>query len=404
MLYQNLALIAAFACIYSLLAGVMSRSWFNGAVVFTLFGVAMGPVGLNWLQLSLNADGLRLIAELTLAMVLFADAAKADLTVLKRSVQIPERLLVLSLPLTIALGFGAAWLLFDDLTLLEMAILATMLAPTDAALGKAVVSDQSVPAPIREGLNFESGLNDGICVPILFVLLALAEGQSGDRGVSMLAMHYVASEIGLGVLTAIVLAVPGAWLLKRSSDNNWIEESWLQVPVVALAISCFAVAQTIGGSGFIAAFVGGILFGWQTANHSLKHDLLERAEGAGDSLSLVTWVAFGAVVLSKSLAAFDWTILVYALLSLTVIRMLPVFLVLTGLKLGGGEKLFIGWFGPRGLASIVFAVVVYNSSLDGVHTLAMTVVCTIVLSVLFHGVSANPLVSWLAKRASNNAE
>ncbi|MBD1391222.1 cation:proton antiporter [Neiella sp. HB171785] len=404
MLYQNLALLAAFACIYSLLAGGMSRIWFNGAVIFTLFGVVMGPLGLDWLRLSMDADGLRLIAELTLAMVLFADSAKADLTVLKRNVRIPERLLVISLPMTIVLGFGAAWLLFDDLTLLEMAILATMLAPTDAALGKAVVSDESVPAPIREGLNFESGLNDGICVPILFVLLALAEGQSGDHGVSLLAIHYMASEIGLGVLVAALVALPGAWLLKQSHDKGWLEESWLQVPVVALAIACFAIAQAIGGSGFIAAFVGGLLFGWRTAHHPLKHDLLERAEGAGDSLSLVTWVTFGAVVVSKSLGAFDWTILLYAVLSLTVIRMLPVFLVLTGLKLGTGEKLFIGWFGPRGLASIVFAVIVFNSSLAGVHTLTMTVVCTIILSVLFHGVSANPLVAWIASRAQRARE
>ncbi|MBW8192161.1 cation:proton antiporter [Neiella marina] len=403
-MYQNLALLAAFAFMYSVVAGGLARTWVNGAVVFTLFGVALGPLGLGWLQLTLDANGIRLIAELTLAMVLFTDAAHADLGVLKRNVRIPERLLMLSLPLTILFGFAVAWLLFDHLSMLEMAILATMLAPTDAALGKAVVSDPSVPAPIREGLNFESGLNDGICVPILFLLLALAEGQRGDHGISILALHLMAEEIGIGVLVAMVVSVPGAWLLKRCSRHQWLEESWLQVPVVAMAVTCFALAQASGGSGFIAAFIGGLVFGWLTKHHPLKHVILERAEGVGDLFSLITWVAFGAVVISKSHSAFDWHILLYSILSLTVIRMLPVFVSLAGLKLALGEKLFIGWFGPRGLASIVFAVIVYNSDLPGVHTISMTVVCTIILSVLLHGLSATPLVAALAQRAKGHAQ
>jgi len=286
--------------------------------------------------------------------------------------------------------------LFGGLTLFEIAILATMLAPTDAALGKAVVTNEAVPANIREGLNVESGLNDGICVPILFVFLALATGSAGEGSTTSLALRLVAEEIGIGVLVGGGLTVLGAWLLKQCNHRDWITESWRQLPVIVLAVSCFAVAQILGGSGFIAAFTGGLLFGAIAKDHKPK--LLLAAEGTGDTLALLTWVVFGAAVVGQAIHAFTWEVLVYAILSLTLVRMLPVFLTLAGMQLRTDEKLFMGWFGPRGLASIVFAVIVLNEHLPGGGTIVITVVCTILLSILLHGLSANPLVAALAAR------
>jgi NhaP-type Na+/H+ or K+/H+ antiporter len=184
----------------------------------------------------------------------------------------------------------------------------------------------------------------------------------------------------------------GNWLLNRCLDRGWITETWHQLPVPALAVACFAVAQWLGGSGFIASFVGGLLFG--KLEKQRKHKLLLAAEGTGDTLALYTWV-LGSAVVGQYLEQFTWQVVVYSILSLTVIRMLPVFLVLGGIKLRVKEKLFIGWFGPRGLASIVFGVIVLNTHIPGGSTIAVTTVCTIILSVILHGVSAHPMVKAL---------
>jgi len=395
-MYQDMAIVAAFVFLYSLASRGLERTPINGATVFTAFGLVLGPLGLGILTSRVDAEGLRTLAEMTLALVLFTDAANANLRELKHSFHIPLRLLLIGLPLTILLGFGAGILLFQGLGLLEIAVLSTMLAPTDAALGKAVVTDESVPSEIREGLNVESGLNDGICVPILFVFLALTTSVSAEGGTSGLAVKLVVQEIGIGVVVGLVLTALGAWMIKRFAELGWVTETWRQLPVPALAVACFTVSQILGGSGFIACFVGGILFNRIEKQH--KHRLLLAAEGTGDTLAVITWVVFGAAVVGQSVGSFSWQVVLYAVLSLTIVRMVPVFLVLTGMNLRTDEKLFMGWFGPRGLASIVFAVIVLNKHLPGGTTISMTVVCTIVLSILAHGISANPLVAALAAR------
>jgi NhaP-type Na+/H+ or K+/H+ antiporter len=387
-MYENLALLALFALVYSAIAGAVERTWISGAIVFTAFGMLVGPMGLDLLTWETDRETIRSLAEVTLALVLFTDAAGADIGVLKKNRGLPLRLLLIGLPLTILLGFGVGVLLVDSLSLFALALLATMLAPTDAALGKAVVTNQAVPDEVRQGLNVESGLNDGICVPVLFVFLALALDQTGDAGPWHLAVKLVAEEIGIGLVVGLGLTFVGAKLLKLARARNWITPTWIQIPVVAMALASFAIAQTLGGSGFIASFSGGLLFGILTKD--LREEFLLAAEGTGDTLALVTWVIFGAAVVGQAVGHFSWLILLYAILSLTLIRMLPVFLSLTGSGIDTEGKLFIGWFGPRGLASIVFAVIVVNSELANTGPLAMTVVCTIALSIIFHGITANP--------------
>jgi NhaP-type Na+/H+ or K+/H+ antiporter len=399
-MYESLAILGAFVFFYSLVAGGLERTPFNGAIVFTAFGLVLGPLGLGLLKLDVDTEGLRSLAELTLALVLFTDASNANLGVLKKNIRLPQRLLLIGLPLTIVLGFGLGVLLFGSLTLFEVAILATMLAPTDAALGKAVVTDESVPANIREGLNVESGLNDGICVPILFVFLALSAAAAGQGGAEVNALMLVVEEIGIGSGVGLGLTLIGTRMVKQADARGWITETWHQLPVPALAVSCFALAQILGGSGFIAAFAGGLLFGALAKKHKPK--FLLAAEGTGDTLALITWVVFGAAVVGQSIGAFSWQVVLYAVLSLTVVRMLPVFLTLIGLNLRNEEKLFMGWFGPRGLASIVFAVIVLNAKLPGGETIAITVVCTILLSIILHGLSANALVAALAVRTKGS--
>jgi len=396
--YSDLAILAAFAFVYSVIAGRLEKTPLNGAIVFVAFGLACGPIGLGIIDLDVDAEGLRTLAELTLALVLFTDAANADLRVLKLNFQIPERLLLIGLPLTILLGFVLGVLVFDQLSLLEVAVLATMLAPTDAALGKAVVTNAAVPAPTRESLNVESGLNDGICVPVLFIFLAFAAESAGEAEPTSLIILEFVTEIGIGTGVGFVCILLGAFLFRVANRRGWIGEIWMQVTVPAAAMTCFATAQSLGGSGFIACFVGGLIGGALMREH--KEALLHAAEGSGDTLALLTWVTFGAVVASSALEYFAWDALVYAILSLTVIRMLPVFLVLTRMGLSVSDKLFLGWFGPRGLASIVFIVIVLNENLPGGETLKMTVVWTVILSILAHGLTANPFAAIYGARQS----
>jgi NhaP-type Na+/H+ or K+/H+ antiporter len=387
-MYQDLAILALFILVYSSVAGRVERTWISGPIVFTLFGLLMGPIGLDLITFKADREALSTLAELTLALVLFIDAADADIGVLRKAKALPIRLLLIGLPLTILLGFGVGVLLVEKLSLFEVALLATMLAPTDAALGKAVVTNEAVPNPIRQGLSVESGLNDGICVPILFVFLALATGKGGEESPWQLAMMLVAEEIGIGLAVGLALTAMAALLLKFAKGQGWLTHTWIQIPVVALALSCFGVAQLLGGSGFIAAFTGGLLFG--VLAKQARDELLRAAEGIGDTLALITWVIFGAAVVGQAVGQFSWLILLYAVLSLTLIRMLPVFLSLTGMGVSTEGKLFIGWFGPRGLASIVFAVIVVNANVPNSGPIAMTVVCTIILSILGHGITANP--------------
>ncbi|WP_223427353.1 cation:proton antiporter [Tateyamaria pelophila] len=393
--YEPVAIIAIFAFAYSVLAARFERSLINGAVVFMGFGVAMGPMGLGFLEINATGGDFRTIAEITLALVLFVDASQADLGVLSKSRRIPQRLILIGLPLTILLGFGIGVLVFADLSLIGVAILATILAPTDAALGKAVVTNENVPVEVREGLSFESGLNDGVCVPVFLTFLAVATLGSNEQHEYGLLIKLLVEELGIGAVVGAGLALVGAYVVRLCRGAGWTTQSWLQIPVIALAIGCFATAQALHGSGFIAAFVGGLVFGGLIRTG--KHELVRPAEGVSDVFALVTWVIFGVAIVGQALHGFTWEVVVYSVSSLTVVRILPVLLSLIGIALDTPEKLFIGWFGPRGLATCVFAVMVIDSGIPGAETIVSTAVCTIFLSVLAHGISARPFAILLAR-------
>lgn len=395
-MYQNLAVLAALLVLYASLAGALESKPINGPLLFLLAGLAAGPSGLGLLNLSLDRNDLRLLAELTLSIVLFSDAAKADLTQLRQSRSLPLRLLTLGLPLTLIAGWLAAWLMFPQMPWLEMALLSTILAPTDAALGKAVVSNPDVPANVRESLNVESGLNDGICVPVLLLLLALLMETHSTMPFA-LAGYFFLEELGIGVLTGAVLALLVGGLLRLSQRHCLQIEAWQQLVMPALALLSFACAQALGGSGFIAAFCAGLLTGYLFNRET--QPLLATGESCGEALSLLTWVVFGAYVAPKASQILSPSVWFYALSSLSLVRMLPVWISLAGSTLTGESRLFIGWFGPRGLASIVFAVLVLDAPLQAGGTIIATTIACVMLSVVLHGVSALPGARRLGRSA-----
>lgn len=395
-MYVELAVLALFVFCYSLVAGRIDKMPMSGPIVFVIVGLLMGPLWLGWFADDVSSTDFRVFADLTLALILFIDAANADLSILKLQIRIPFRMLLFGLPGVIALGTVLASLLFTELSIFEAAILGTILAATDAALGKAVITNESVPTKIREGLNFESGLNDGLCVPILLVFIALASGSGNEGGGAMLALRLVVQELGIGLAVGLALALIGTRLIKLCLNRGWITAIWMQITVVGLAVACFSVAQSLHGSGYIAAFVGGIVFGYKAKEET--HKLVHAAEGIGETLALVTWMLFGAMVVGQTFELFTWQVVVYALLSLTVIRMLPIYLSLSGTSENARSRLFLGWFGPRGLASLVFAIIVLNAKLPGSKLIALVVICTVFFSLIAHGISANPLAKKMEGR------
>ena len=358
-------------------------------MVFVVIGLLVGPKLLDEIDVSSTSSTTRALANATLALVLFCDASRIDLRQLRRGVGVPLRLLGIGLPLTIALGTVAAATLFGQLSIEEALILGVALAPTDAALGQAVVTNPRVPQRVRQELNVESGLNDGICVPLLFAAVAAADVRSeiaGGRGAATLLFE----EIGYGVLGGVVAGVLIAAIVIQAGRRDLIAPAWRQVIPAAGAALAYGIASALDGSGFIAAFVGGIAFRLTLGRD--PGDLNQLAEQVGNVLSGVTFVLFGAILLGPALGELRWDLALYAALSLTVVRMVPVAIAMWGSRARAPTVAFLGWFGPRGLASIVFAVILVEESQTAhEHQIVLAIYLTVGLSVFLHGLSAAPL-------------
>jgi sodium/hydrogen antiporter len=375
-----------------LLAGVsqrLSSTPITPAMVVVLVGVLVGPLVLNDLTLGPTSSTVRKLAEATLAVVLFSDASRINLRALRREASLPGRLLGIGLPLTILLGAVIALALFHSFSLSEALILGVILAPTDAGLGRAVVTDTRLPRLVRQSLNVESGLNDGICVPLLLIVLATSSGGAPH------AAQVIGGEIGYGLIGGFTAGAIGAWIVIAAGARRLIDDSWRQIIPVAAALLAYGIAEALGGSGFIAAFTAGALFGL-LARHEVD-GMMRFTEEAGALLDTTTFLVFGAVLLGPILEHVSWQIALYALLSLTVVRMVPVAISMWGTHARGPTVAFIGWFGPRGLASIVFAVIVEDTHQAHGDTLLTATYLTVGLSVLLHGLSASPLVGRYSK-------
>jgi sodium/hydrogen antiporter len=358
-------------------------------------GLIAGSKGLGWIDVGPASEQVRILAEVTLTLVLFADASRIDLPALRREYRLPARLLGIGLPLAIAAGWVVGVGLFGSFSLAELLILAVILAPTDAALGQAVVIDPRLPSRIRQGLNVESGLNDGICVPLLFIALALAEAEAGAE-TSHGAVVLVADAIGYGALFGVVAGLAGGMVARIARQNGLMESGWSQILPVATAVLAYGLASPLGGSGFIAAFVAGFVFG--KLHRDADGDTTHLLDELGELSNSVTFLVFGAAIAGSVLAELTWRAAVYAVLSLTVVRMLPVALALLGTHARRQTVAFVGWFGPRGLASIVFTVIaVEHGTLAHASEITVAVGFTILLSVYLHGLSATPLTDRYAR-------
>jgi len=391
-----LATVGILLILWASLSGALSSRHVTAAMFFTTAGFLAGPAT-GLLDLSIGGEEVKLVAEATLTLVLFADASRISVRALRGEYTVPLRLLGLGLPLTIVAGTVVGVAIVPDISLAEACVLAVMLACTDAALGQAVVTDQRVPSRIRQGLNVESGLNDGLCVPLFFIAIALAEaGEDTVSGHD--AVQLVLEQIGYGLV--------GGGAVKLATRHRTIEPYWGEVLTVASAASAAGIATALGGSIFIAAFTAGFVFG--VVRPEEGPGVTDLIDETGELLNAVTFIILGAVILQPTLEHLSWELVAYALLSLTVVRMVPVAVAMVGTGARSPTLAFLGWFGPRGLASIVFGVILLDdSALVHEKTLLYAVVVTVVLSVFAHGLTAGPLtqryVGWYHAHSPESA-
>jgi NhaP-type Na+/H+ or K+/H+ antiporter len=388
------ALIALVFVAFALVSRRLDRSPLTGTLLFTAFGLLIGPEVLGIADLTGlvgQSEVVNLAFVATLVIVLFTDASAINSAAWREDV-IPARLLGIGLPVMVAVGWLGAMLVVDGLEVWEAAVLAAMLAPTDAALGKAVVANPRVPHRIRQALSVESGLNDGIALPVFVVFLEAAivveEGLPAGELLTELFR-----QVGVAVTVGVAVGWLGAWAIAEARRRRTAEALWLQIAVVALAGGAYALAVPLGGSGFIAAWCAGFLFGRGSRRAAAGDDAAsttvhEFAEATGTWLTMASFVLFG-IYLGPVLTDLTWPVVVYGILSLAVFRLLSVVVATIGAGLDRSSVMYLGWFGPRGLATLILSIEVAEvAELDGGGTIVDAALFAVGLSVLAHGLTA----------------
>lgn len=390
-----IAIFVALVFLYSLVSKRLERTVLTAPIVFTAAGMLMFLVLTELREWQGNPQLFLRLAEVGLVLILFTDASRIDLQILRSIQNLPVRLLSAGMLLTILLGLLAALVVFRQLSLWEAGILAAILAPTDAGLGQVIVSSPQVPLRIRQALNVEAGLNDGLSVPFLMFFIALA--QAGSQGPHAGLTQFVVEQLGFGALVGLGIGLVGGGLLGLACRKGWMAESFQQFALVALPLLCVMASEPIGASMFIAAFVAGLAV--QVGFREAGRHAVEFTEEWGQLLTFVVFFLFGLLV-ARAWPQFTLAAALYAVLSLTVVRMLPVAIALIGTRLSQATVLFMGWFGPRGLASIVLGLVYLEqeAQLPGESAIRLAVAMTVLLSIFAHGLSAAPGIGLYARK------
>ena len=388
---ESLGFLALLVCI--LLAGSISRR-IRGTIitlpmVYAFLGIVIGGLGLNIVELEVENRLVELIAELTLLFVLATDASRINIRDVIRDHDLPLRLLGFGLPLMMIAGTICAVLIFSELSLWEAAILGILLYPTDASLGQSVVNNPKVPVRIRQALNIESGLNDGIALPFLLLAVSMATSEVVYNKPFQF-FYSVLVQIFLGIIAGIIVGYLGAKLIQWGQKSGWMSRAYQKISSLVLILVVYGIAEVIGGNGFIAAFTLGLVSS-NVSSPEETEDLYEHAEILVTMLMMLTFMIFGAVLLPPAIESISPSIVLYAILSLSLVRIIPVAIGFIGAKVEPITTLFVGWFGPRGVASILYIFIVLEyESLPGLELIYAVVMVTVLFSIFAHGITAAP--------------
>jgi NhaP-type Na+/H+ or K+/H+ antiporter len=385
--------------VYSLISHRIEGSMFTAPMIFVGIGMLVSPEGFDIVSIGANNEIILAFAEIALVLILFSDAARIDFRSLKGNWSYPSRLLGIGLPLTIFFGAVIAILCFTDLALPEAALIGAILAPTDAGLGQVIVNSPKVPARIREALNVESGLNDGGAIPFFAFFLVLADAEKANLPASQWVV-FAFEQIGGGILIGLVVGLLGGYLVNMAREKGLMTGRFQWIGFLALAVISYVAATAVGGSGFIAAFVGG--FATTLTGRGVGESIIEFTSTEGEIFSLGVFFIFG-IIAASLIPGITAVVILYAVLSLTLIRIVPVAVSFIKSGLRSESVIFMGWFGPRGLASIVLMLITLNDApgIPGLQIIAVVVSTTVLLSVFAHGITANPAISWYAGKMAS---
>ena len=386
--------------LYGSVSKVSESFFLTGPMFFTFVGVSLSLLNGEPSDYGQLATPVKLLAELTLIIVLFVDASEINHKHLKNGPSsVGSRLLIIGLPLTAISGFFVGYLMFDSLSLAIIALVALMLTPTDAALGQSLIKSPLLPERIKQNISVESGLNDGISLPAIVICIAIISGEVVNNS-EMTWLLFIATQLILGPIVGGLIGWFGGKYVEKSAIKQWMAPVYQSLCSLALPILAYCVAEVVHGNGFIAAFVCGYFFGVQ--NHTIRLRIQEFGEAEGQQLTLFVFLLFGFVMVPYSFDYWDLNALIYALLSLTIVRMVPVFVSLICSKVDWQEQCIYAWFGPRGIASILYLLMfIATVSREGYQYPIAIIVLTVFLSIILHGVSALPIVNWYRKSVSH---
>ena len=375
---------------FGLFSRLAERKYITGPMFFMTIGILASTLVFNLFEVHFEMEPVKLVAELALTLILFIDATLIDRGFFRTPpAKTSARLLLIGLPLTMLAGTGLGVLMFSSVGIVSIVLMALILSPTDAALGQAVVKSEDVPGGIRQAISVESGLNDGIALPPILICMAMLGADAGhhDSGWG----GFVIKQVTLGPLVGLIVGLTGGWLIQKMSERDWMEETFQRLSALPIAILAFAFAEIAGGNGFIAAFVAGLGLTMSITSDSVRHQIQEFGETEGTQLIMVVFLIFGLAMVPIASQFWGWQELVYALASLTVIRMLPVAISTIGTGFDWRTVAFIGWFGPRGIASVLYLLMAVAAlGFVGYERIMSVIVLTVMISVFAHGISALP--------------
>lgn len=382
---------------YGIFSRLAERSVITPAMVFVTLGILTSLLPIELLEKGSNAPYVKILAEITLMLVLFVDATTLNLKRLIRERALPMRLLGIGLPITMIAGFLLAIPLFPGEQLWVLLLMALILSPTDAALGQAVVTSEHVPQKIRQTINVESGLNDGIALPPILLCIAILSGGSDANTSVSYWLTFVLKQFIFGPIIGGVVGWAGGWIVDRAVKRGWMNHIFQQLTSLALAIIAFTLAESVHGNGFIAVYFAGMLLGTQM--EEVRHRMREFGEAESQAFILFIFLLFGMSLVPVSFPYWDWRTVLYAVLSLTVIRMIPVAISLIGSGLSMPMVWFIGWFGPRGIASVLYLLIAFlELGLVGYERMIAVITLTVMLSIFLHGLTAVPFSHLFIKK------
>jgi sodium/hydrogen antiporter len=393
-LHTNTAIVLTVLVLcYAVVSGLVKRWYVAPALVFVMCGIMLGPFVFDVIDVGTDAASFTVIAQLALTVILFNQAAQLDPSTVFRRREVTFRLLVIGIPLALLLGTVTALLVLPVMPLWEAVCLAAIVAPTEVALIDALLEDKRVPERIRHALSAESGFYDGFALAALLAALALASERT-DPDASRWTLFLVRTEV-VSVAVGLAIGAIGGLVMARSQKREWMSDTWAQLATLAVALVCFQVGEGLHGSGFVAAFAGGLAFAFMAKRAGVPPDI-QVSDAAGQLLELMVFAMFGSYAVVVGWRDAGWRVVVFAVLALFAVRMVAVSVALIRSDLPATNRLFIGWFGPRGIGTLVLGLlVVERGQIEQESLIVQVVVVTVTLSLVLHSLTAWPGIKWL---------